>query len=132
MTLENAYTFTLSAINNGQSTNNWTAVRFGWKTAATVASIATKTAIPYAVSSVKINFTQVGSANNVNSAKLIVANDASFTDVVEEVSVAPKTGEVVYAVTSPAKNLYYKLAYDVAKESSSNGTFRFDKVTFAK
>jgi hypothetical protein len=131
ITLANAYTFTFNSINNGQQKDNWSAVRFGWKTNASVASIVTKTAIPYAVSSVKINFTQVGTATNVNSAKLIVASDASFANVVEEVEVAPKTGEVVYAVTSPAKNLYYKLEYDMKKDSA-NGAFRFDKVTYAK
>ena len=129
ITLDGAYVFTFAAINNGQQSNGWTAVRFGRKADASVASIATKTAIPYAVSSVKINFTQVG--GNLNSAKMIVARDASFTDVVEEVSGNPKKGEVAYAVTTPAKGLFYKLVYDL-KADGSNGNYRFDKVTYAK
>ena len=121
--------FVFSGINNGQESNAWTAVRFGRKANDSVATIATSNAISYAVSSVKINFTQVDT--EMNSAKLIVASDSDFTNVVEEVTAELAVGEVVYTVTSPAENLYYKLEYDMPS-TGTNGSYRFDKVTYAK
>jgi hypothetical protein len=121
--------FVFSGINNGQESNAWTAVRFGRKANDSVATIATSNAISYAVSSVKINFTQVDT--EMNSAKLIVASDSDFTNVVEEVTAELAVGEVVYTVTSPAENLYYKLEYDMPL-TGTNGSYRFDKVTYAK
>jgi hypothetical protein len=121
--------FVFSGINNGQESNAWTAVRFGRKANDSVATIATSNAISYAVSSVKINFTQVDT--EMNSAKLIVASDSDFTNVVEEVTAELAVGEVVYTVTSPAENLYYKLEYDMPL-TGTNGSYRFDKITYAK
>ena len=129
MTLDNAYEFEFANINNGQETNAWTEVRFGRKSDASVATIVTKTAVPYAVSSVKINFTQVDT--EMNSAKLIVAKDNAFSDIVEEVTATLAVGEVVYPVKNPAENLYYKLEYDMPS-TGANGSYRFDKLTYAK
>lgn len=129
MTLDNAYEFEFANINNGQETSAWTEVRFGRKSDASVATIVTKTAVPYAVSSVKINFTKVGA--NLNSAKLVVASDADFTNVIEEVSGTPVVGEVSYAISTPAENCYYKLVYDMNADGA-NGNYRFSKITYAK
>lgn len=129
ITLDSAYEFEFGAINNGQETNAWTAVRFGRKSNASVATVVSKSAIPYAVSSVKVNFTQVDT--EMNSQKLIVARDAEFTDVVEEVTAQLMVGEVAYNVTTPEEGLYYKLVYDMPS-TGTNGSYRFDKVTYAK
>ena len=77
----------------------------------------------------KVNFTQVDT--EMNSQKLIVARDAEFTDVVEEVSAQLMVGEVAYNVTTPEEGLYYKLVYDMPS-TGTNGSYRFDKVTYAK
>ena len=132
ITLQEVYSFTFNAINNGQEKDAWTAVRFGRKEYDSVATIVTDNAIPYAVKSVNVNFTQVGSADIVNSSKLIVATDSAFANVIEEVTATVAVGEVVYTVTNPAKDQYYKLEYDTKKHGSSNGAFRFDRVTYTK
>ena len=132
ITLQEVYSFTFNAINNGKEKDAWTAVRFGRKLDDSVASIVTDNAIPYAVKSVNVNFTQVGSADLVNSSKLIVATDSAFANVVEEVAATVAVGEVVYTVTNPAKDQYYKLEYDTKKHGSKNGEFRFDRVTYTK
>ncbi|MBP3433285.1 MAG: hypothetical protein J6K40_06105 [Alistipes sp.] len=129
ITLEESYPFEFSSFNNGQESNAWTAIRMGRKANDSVATVVNKVAMPYAVSAVKVNFTQVDT--EMNSAKLIVATDEEFANVVEEVTATLAVGEVVYNITAPAIGLYYKLEYDMPA-TGTNGSYRIDKVTYAK
>ena len=129
ITLEESYPFEFSSFNNGQESNNWTAIRMGRKANDSVATVVNKVAMPYAVSAVKVNFTQVDT--EMNSAKLIVATDEEFANVVEEVEAPLAVGEVVYSITAPATGLYYKLEYDMPS-TGTNGSYRIDKITYAK
>lgn len=129
ITLEESYPFEFSSFNNGQESNNWTAIRMGRKANDSVATVVNKVAMPYAVSAVKVNFTQVDT--EMNSAKLIVATDEEFANVVEEVEAPLAVGEVVYNITAPATGLYYKLEYDMPS-TGTNGSYRIDKITYAK
>lgn len=129
ITLEESYPFEFSSFNNGQESNNWTAIRMGRKSNDSVATVVNKVAMPYAVSAVKVNFTQVDT--EMNSAKLIVATDEEFANVVEEVEAPLAVGEVVYSITAPATGLYYKLEYDMPS-TGTNGSYRIDKITYAK
>ena len=133
ITLREMYTFAFTSFNNSYESDAWTAVRMGRKSDPSVATIATEFAVPYAVKSVDVNFTQVRENFAFNEAKLVVATDSEFSNVVEEVEVVPATvGKVSYAVTNPAANYYYKLMYDMPATGDSNGVFRIDSVTFAK
>ena len=101
----------------------------GRKSNDSVATVVNKVAMPYAVSAVKVNFTQVDT--EMNSAKLIVATDEEFANVVEEVTATLAVGEVVYSITAPATELFYKLEYDMPS-TGTNGSYRIDKITYAK
>lgn len=129
ITLDESYPFEFSNFNNGQESNSWTAIRMGRKSNDSVATVVNKVAMPYAVSAVKVNFTQVDT--EMNSAKLIVATDEEFTNVVEEVTATLAVGEVVYSITAPATELFYKLEYDMPA-TGTNGSYRIDKITYAK
>lgn len=132
ITLEESYEFEFTSFNNGganNATTGWDAIRMGRKSNASVATVVTKSEIPYAVSAVKVNFTQVGS--KMKSAKLIVASDADFANVVEEVEVAVAAGEVVYNITTSVSGYFYKLEYDMDADGK-NGNYRIDKITYAK
>ena len=129
ITLDESYPFEFSNFNNGQESNSWTAIRMGRKSNDSVATVVNKVAMPYAVSAVKVNFTLVDT--EMNSAKLIVATDEEFTNVVEEVTATLAVGEVVYSITAPATELFYKLEYDMPS-TGTNGSYRIDKITYAK
>lgn len=129
ITLDESYPFEFSNFNNGQESNSWTAIRMGRKSNDSVATVVNKVAMPYAVSAVKVNFTQVDT--EMNSAKLIVATDEEFANVVEEVTATLAVGEVVYSITAPATELFYKLEYDMPS-TGTNGSYRIDKITYAK
>ncbi len=129
ITLDESYPFEFSNFNNGQESNSWTAIRMGRKSNDSVATVVNKVAMPYAVSAVKVNFTQIDT--EMNSAKLIVATDEEFTNVVEEVTATLAVGEVVYSITAPATELFYKLEYDMPA-TGTNGSYRIDKITYAK
>lgn len=129
ITLDESYPFEFSNFNNGQESNSWTAIRMGRKSNDSVATVVNKVAMPYAVSAVKVNFTQVDT--EMNSAKLIVATDEEFANVVEEVEATLAVGEVVYSITAPATELFYKLEYDMPS-TGTNGSYRIDKITYAK
>lgn len=129
ITLDESYPFEFSNFNNGQESSSWTAIRMGRKSNDSVATVVNKVAMPYAVSAVKVNFTQIDT--EMNSAKLIVATDEEFANVVEEVTATLAVGEVVYSITAPATELFYKLEYDMPS-TGANGSYRIDKITYAK
>ncbi|MBR1809215.1 MAG: hypothetical protein IJ776_07485 [Paludibacteraceae bacterium] len=124
------YTLTYANINNGNQNDGWTAVRAGSKNGASVATI-TSGEIEATVSKVVVNLTQVATGN-VNSMKLYVASNSSFTSDVQTIN-ADKiaVGNVTFAVTAPAANQFYKVEMDLSK-ASANGFVRFDKVEFYK
>ncbi len=68
-------------------------------------------------------------ASKVNSFKLIVASDADFTNVVEEVELTIAAGENTFALTNPTANCYYKLVID-CKQGTGNGFVELAKVQY--
>lgn len=68
-------------------------------------------------------------ASKVNSFKLIVASDADFTNVVEEVELTIAAGENTFALTNPTANCYYKLVID-CKQGTANGFVELAKVQY--
>lgn len=123
--------WTITSFNNN-NWNNWTYIRCGWKTEATVASIATDFAIDQPVSTVVVTFDKLSSVNQINSISLVMASDADFTDVVETVS-APnmEAGDMAFNIAVPKANCYYKLVVDCQK-TSSNGTVQISKLAYYK
>ena len=126
-----SYSWTISCFNNNKWGNSWTYIKCGSKKADSVASIATDQALDKAVEKVVVTVDKVSETGKINSTKLVVASDAAFTAVIEEVPVAlTKAGAIEYPVSAPAAGLYYKLVYDLA-QSSNNGIIQISKVVYA-
>lgn len=120
------FSWTLTNFNNNNS--GWAYVKCGNKNTASVGTITTDAVIDKAITKVVVTIDAI-TANQVNSAKLIVATDAGFTDNKQEITVTPAKGENTYAVPTPTENCYYQLAYDCQK-GSSNGLVTISKVEY--
>lgn len=124
------YSWSISNFNNNNKA--WSLIKCGRKSDASVASISTKFAIPWAVSNVKVVISTLTStyAKKVNSAYLQVATDSEFTNVIETVNVTlTGAGTIDYEIQNPTANCYYKLVYDI-QVAGSNGIIAINKVTY--
>ena len=122
----NGYKLTYAKINNGQSSNNWTAIRSGSKNGVSVATI-TSEQIDKPIAKVAINFTQVN-ASVTNALYLEVSASSDFASATKiEADIA--TGTVEFAIAAPVANQYYRVTLDQA-QGTANGFNRWDKVIF--
>ena len=123
--------WTINCFNNNKW-DGWSYIRCGWRTDATVASIATDFAIDQPIENVVVTFDKLSSTDKINSIYLVVASDAGFNDVVETVQAPNMTaGDMTFAVTAPTANCYYKLVVDCQK-MSSNGVVQISKLAYYK
>ena len=125
-------TWSVSNFNN----NNWgwTHIRCGRKNTASTASIMNDAAFTEAVTKVVVNISEAKQLDKVNSVNLIVAKDKACNDIVETVvgsfgEGTSFTGDLTFNVTAPAKNLFYKLVFDM-KGGSGNGFIHVDAVDY--
>lgn len=125
-------TWSVSNFNN----NNWgwTHIRCGRKNTASTASIMNDAAFTEAVTKVVVNISEAKQLDKVNSVNLIVAKDQACNDIVETVAGSFGegtlfTGDLTFNVTAPAKNLFYKLVFDM-KGGSGNGFIHVDAVDY--
>ena len=123
----NGYKLTYAKINNGQSSQNWTAIRAGQKAADSKATI-TSEQIAKPISKVVINFTEVN-ASKTRELYLEVSASSSFDNATKIVATIAK-GEVEFPISAPAENQYYRIVLDQLTHGSSNGFNRWDKVIF--
>ena len=119
--------FNIANFNNNN--NGWAYIKCGSKNAASVATISTAAAMADKVTKVIVTIDKV-TASAVNSIKLVVATDADFKTVVEEVEGTVAVGDMTFNVSADkqAENLYYKVVFDCAQ--ASNGTVQVSKVDF--
>lgn len=125
-------TWSVSNFNN----NNWgwTHIRCGRKKTASTASIMNDAAFTEAVTKVVVNISEAKQLDKVNSVNLIVAKDQACNDIVETVAGSfgegtSFTGDLTFNVTAPAKNLFYKLVFDM-EGGSGNGFIHVDAVNY--
>lgn len=125
-------TWSVSNFNN----NNWgwTHIRCGRKKTASVASIINDAAFTEAVTKVVANISEAKQLDKVNSVNLIVAKDQTCNDIVETVAGSfgegtSFTGDLTFNVTAPAKNLFYKLVFDM-KGGTANGFIHVDGIDY--
>lgn len=125
-------TWSVSNFNN----NNWgwTHIRCGRKKTASTASIINDAAFTEAVTKVVANISEAKQLDKVNSVNLIVAKDQACNDIVETVAGSfgegtSFTGDLTFNVTAPAKNLFYKLVFDM-KGGSGNGFIHVDGIDY--
>ncbi len=122
-------TWTIENFNNNN--NGWSYVRCGSKNSASVAKITTDFAIPGAVNYVTAIIDKI-TATSINSIKLETSESADFAAIAETVNIASdnfKTGDMVFNLTAPKANLYYRLTFDCAK-GSANGLIQLSAVTY--
>lgn len=125
-------TWSVSGFNN----NNWgwTHIRCGRKKTASTASIVNDAAFTEAVTKVVANISEAKQLDKVNSVNLIVAKDQACNDIVETVAGSfgegtSFTGDLTFNVTAPAKNLFYKLVFDM-EGGSGNGFIHVDGIDY--
>lgn len=117
-----------SVENFNNNKNGWDFVRAGSNKFASVAALSTDAAMADAITKVVVTLNKAD-ASKVNSFKLIVASDADFTNVVEEVELTIAAGENTFALTNPTANCYYKLVID-CKQGTANGFVELAKVQY--
>lgn len=117
--------FSIVNFNNNNWNKDWTYIKCGRKKVASVASIATASAIATKIDKVVLTLGAYDTSL-INSAKLYVATKADFSDA--------KTSDLVYAsgqgtmtVATPAANMYYKVVFD-CQAGSGNGFVQVSKV----
>lgn len=125
-------TWSVSNFNN----NNWgwTHIRCGRKKTASTASIVNDAAFTEAVTKVVANISEAKQLDKVNSVNLIVAKDQACNDIVETVAGSfgegtSFAGDLTFNVTAPAKNLFYKLVFDM-EGGSGNGFIHVDGIDY--
>ena len=123
---ENGITLNIANFNNNN--NGWSYIKCGRKSDASVASISTG-AMTQSITKVVVTVDSVLDASKV-SVKLVVASDANFSTVVEEVAGTLATGEMSFNVTTPAAGLYYKVVFDCQAHGSKNGIVQVSAVEF--
>ena len=125
-------TWSVSNFNNNNW--SWTHIRCGRKNTASVASIINDAAFKEAVTKVVVNISEAKQLDKVNSVNLIVAKDQACNEIVETVAGnfgegTTFTGDLTFNVTAPAKNLFYKLVFDM-EGGSGNGFIHVDAVDY--
>jgi len=124
--------FTWNLVNWNNNKNGWTYVKAGSKSAALVGTITTATAIPEAIKTVTITVDNLTSSM-INSVKVYVASDSSFTSNVQTVTVTVPAAacDMVFTIPSPTTNMYYKVEVD-CKQGSGNGLFTVSKIVYSE
>lgn len=119
--------FTWTMVNWNNNNNGWKNVRAGNRTAASVATITTKTTMPEAISSVTMTIDNI-TATYVNSIKFEVLS-ADGNTVKETVSGTAKQGNCVFKITNPQQDCKYRITVD-CKKGSGNGFVQVSKVVY--
>lgn len=119
----NEFTWDMANWNNNK--NGWNYVKAGSKSAASIATITTKTTMPEAISTVTMTIDAI-TATNVNSIKLEVLDGSTVKETID--GKAAK-GNCVFNITNPQNNCKYKITVD-CKKGSSNGLVQVSKVVY--
>ena len=121
--------WTITRFNNN-NWDGWTYIKCGKKQDSNVASIATDAPIDAAIGNVVVTIDKM-TAKHVKSISLVVASDASYSNVVETVNASElAAGEMVFTVTKPTANSYYKVLFDYDNTSTTNGIIQVSKVAY--
>ena len=121
--------WTIANFNNNNWKNDWTYIKCGSKSYASVASIRTDFAIDKAIANVVVTIDALKNTDKINSVKLQVAADTSFNTVEQEIAAEGlAVGNLTFAIPTPAANKYYKLVFNT--EVAANGMIQISKVTY--
>ena len=120
--------FKWNIANANNNNNGWNYIKMGSKNAASVGKITTSTTMPESIKTVKMTVDAV-TTSKINSIKLYVASDSSFTQNLQTISVTAATGDLEFTIPTPTANCYYKIEVDCQK-GSSNGLISISKVVY--
>lgn len=120
--------FTWNIVNFNNNNNQWNYIKAGRKDNASVANISTSTVIDKAITKVVVTV-DACTASKINSTKLYVASNASFTQNLQTITLSASAGSMTYTIPNPAENRYYRLEYD-CDSGSSNGLIQISKVEY--
>ena len=122
--------WTIANFNNNSWNNNWTYIKCGRQKYASVASIRTDFAIDKAIANVVVTIDALKNTDKIKSVKLQVAADTSFTTVEQEIAAGElATGNMTFAIPTPAANKYYKVVFDM-DVAGANGIVQISKVMY--
>lgn len=122
----NGFTWTIANANNNN--NGWNYIKIGSKSAAYTGTITTSKAIPEAIKTVTMTV-DACTTSYINSIKMYVASDSSFSQNVQTISVTPAMGNLVFTVPTPTENSFYKIEVACA-QAESNGPIQISKVVY--
>lgn len=119
------FAWTIENFNNNN--RSWTYVKCGRKSYDSVGTITTDTAMTEAISKVTLTIDAITAAN-VNSIKLYVATNSTFTSGLQTITGSLSSGAQDFDIPSPTANCYYKLEFDC--KAKSNGCVTVSKVQY--
>ena len=119
-------TWTLVNFNNNNK--QWTYVKCGWKSQATIATIVNNDPYTELITKVVVTYDAV---SNVNTTYLEVASDDKFTNAQKIEVKVPVKGDVEYTIPKPVRNSYYRLTVD-NKQVKKSGSVQISKITYYK
>lgn len=117
-------------VNFNNNKNGWSYIKCGHKTTSNVATITNQNAYSAKISKVTVQVDKIIDASKTVT-RLEVASDASFANVLETINVNIAKGAVVYNITTPTANCYYRLVFDnTGLGGDTNGNVQISKVTY--
>ena len=129
---KDGFAWTISAFNNNKWANEWKYIRGGSKKFESAPSIATKTVMPEAISTITITVdgTKNYSTDNIKAAYVLVSTNADYSEAAKYPVTIAK-GEVEVKITTPAKGCYYKLVIEMGK-CKNNGEIQISKLVYSE
>jgi len=127
---KDGFAWTITAFNNNKW--GWKYIRCGSKKGESTPSIATKTVMPEAISTITITVddTQNFSTANIKEAYVLVSPNADYSEAAKYPVTIAK-GEVEVKITTPAKGCYYKLVIEMGK-CNNNGEIQISKLVYSE
>ena len=127
-----SFSWTITNFNNsnwGYGWNNIGAVR---KNDASIATITNKNAFNKKIFKVIVNVSQLVTAD-INSQKLYVASNSTFTENLQTITVDIISGNNSFIIPNPTSNQFYKLEYDCkpsTENTPKNGSLRISSISY--
>lgn len=127
---KDGFAWTITAFNNNKW--GWKYIRCGSKNGESTPSIATKTVMPEAISTITITVddTRNFSTANIKEAYVLVSPNADYSEAAKYPVTIAK-GEVEVKITTPAKGCYYKLVIEMGK-CNNNGEIQISKLVYSE
>ena len=129
--------FVVTVTNFNNNNNGWTnstsqlgQIKCGRQNNASVGAITTKEVIDKAITKVVVTV-DAFTNDKVNSFKVYVATDATFTKNLQTITKTIATGANTFSVETPTANCYYKVEIN-CKSGTSNGLVTISKVEYYK